>query len=52
MASRLETRLPPPKKSECAPNDIFLVEIKNFTLRVRIWNLKLLIGKIYTNNSN
>ena len=51
MASRLETRLPPPKKSECAPNNMFIVEIKNSTPRVRIWNLKL-IGKIYTKNSN
>ena len=51
MASRLGTQLPPPKKSECTPNNIFIVETKNFTPGVRIWNLKL-IGKIYTNNSN
>ena len=51
MASRPGTRLPPPKKSECVPNNMFIVEIKNFTAGVRIWNLKL-IEKIYTNNSN
>ena len=51
MASRLGTRLPPLKKSECAPNNIFIVEIKNFIPGVRICNLKL-IGIIYTNNSN
>ena len=51
MASRLGTRLPSPKKSEYAPNNMFIVEIKNFTPGVRIWNLKL-IGKVYTNNSN